>query len=834
MNEDTVEEQECSMNPDWKRKKEQGNKPQGCYLTQIAVAFVVGAVVSAGLIRIQFGAGNTSNYEIFNTEAAEKLISQIEIDENIEKMKKFDDENEAIDLFKTFQRFLQAKILRTLLGKECNEEDNIHKLASDIESSTELKPEYIQRFKKLTMKNQKAVILKVGEVKAEKLAQIITDDNLKEILNDAEIIRKLSSNCDENCKKEKKKSLDHADELISKVAEQTEEQEEKYENLKKVSEFINAISTMFGEYYKLSDEQREKQSARFQQEADELKGQLTMDQKEAMINIFAEHEHQIKTADIAEISAIINSKNVIVKQKLLATEHISKKMKDLKRKVTSELITIKNGIKSMSKTEVVSKTSEALVKVLGSVKKFESGKPIDVMSGVADIANAVANFLPPPASIVTGAMSTIFGIYATGSPSTEDVVKEEFKKMKNFTEEQFQKQNRFITEKFEKQFENVKEFLNDGEFDDALIAAQAQQKAMDEKLTYLNADHDYHNDEVTKIITQDIQVLKDTTLIEKIRGKLEKLCFDTDFMKVNHTFLQNQLCTDLLYTYLQIEQHREIILTSLINKIYQSKNLRGVAVNYLAVDKKRKEETRLWLKKKIIDSIELACPLFVTSKQYWTNPIFVQKIKDFIRKTDGTFLSKLDGLDIGQCESVEQENLIKYCGCNKDGSQSLICDIYSKCNCKKNFTGQKCDLCNKDYRGDKCEEFDCPQNWSKFGRSCFLYSNSGVNWNKAVANCQGSKGYLTSVHSAEENQFILGLTKGNSIWLGASDSAEEGHWVWLDGTNVSSGFNGWMEGGPYGDRGLNCLVYYKPMRGPEVWYDAFCNSRHYSVCRKDF
>ena len=51
MNEDTVEEQECSMNPDWKRKKEQGNKPQGCYLTQIAVAFVVGAVVSAGLIR---------------------------------------------------------------------------------------------------------------------------------------------------------------------------------------------------------------------------------------------------------------------------------------------------------------------------------------------------------------------------------------------------------------------------------------------------------------------------------------------------------------------------------------------------------------------------------------------------------------------------------------------------------------------------------------------------------------------------------------------------------------------------------------------------------------
>ena len=91
-------------------------------------------------------------------------------------------------------------------------------------------------------------------------------------MNDAEIIRKLSSNCDENCKKEKKKSLDHADELISKVAEQTEEQEEKYENLKKVSEFINAISTMFGEYYKLSDEQREKQSARFEQEANELKG----------------------------------------------------------------------------------------------------------------------------------------------------------------------------------------------------------------------------------------------------------------------------------------------------------------------------------------------------------------------------------------------------------------------------------------------------------------------------------------------------------------------------------------------------------------------------------
>ena len=76
----------------------------------------------------------------------------------------------------------------------------------------------------------------------------------------------------------------------------------------------------------------------------------------------------------------------------------------------------------------------------------EDGSPnaLVIMDGILDFTDAIAQFLPPPASIITGTISSIFKIFVPGPPSTEDVIKEEFEKQKKFIEEKFDEQKKFI------------------------------------------------------------------------------------------------------------------------------------------------------------------------------------------------------------------------------------------------------------------------------------------------------------------------------------------------------------------------------------------------------
>ena len=82
----------------------------------------------------------------------------------------------------------------------------------------------------------------------------------------------------------------------------------------------------------------------------------------------------------------------------------------------------------MSKTELFGKGSHAVGSVLGSIGKFEAKNPdgsvnaVKVVSGVADIVDSIGNFLPPPASLITGPISSIFNIF-TAAPSTTEVIK---------------------------------------------------------------------------------------------------------------------------------------------------------------------------------------------------------------------------------------------------------------------------------------------------------------------------------------------------------------------------------------------------------------------------
>ena len=98
-------------------------------------------------------------------------------------------------------------------------------------------------------------------------------------------------------------------------------------------------------------------------------------------------------------------------------------------------------------------------------------------------------------------------------------------------------------------------------------------------------------------------------------------------------------------------------------------------------------------------------------------------------------------------------------------------------------------------------------------------------WHQAEKSCASFGGHLTSIHSREEEQFIINhVVKQTSgyLWIGGSDEAVEGAWKWTDGSPVD--FFNWATSEPNGAYGENCLELLKhpdPSRKPPSWWNDY-------------
>jgi len=83
---------------------------------------------------------------------------------------------------------------------------------------------------------------------------------------------------------------------------------------------------------------------------------------------------------------------------------------------------------------------------------------------------------------------------------------------------------------------------------------------------------------------------------------------------------------------------------------------------------------------------------------------------------------------------------------------------------------------------------------------------------------------VANIHSQEENTLIRGLTNGE-IWIGFTDEAEEGKFVWSDG--ITSEYTNWNGGEPnnWGNN-ENCTT----MKGSGKWNDLSCNNQRRFIC----
>ncbi len=79
------------------------------------------------------------------------------------------------------------------------------------------------------------------------------------------------------------------------------------------------------------------------------------------------------------------------------------------------------------------------------------------------------------------------------------------------------------------------------------------------------------------------------------------------------------------------------------------------------------------------------------------------------------------------------------------------------------------------------------------------YDQKGISWSNARAQAAGKdyyglQGYLATIRSLEEQNFILSKTKGTG-WIGGSDAEKEGTWKWVEGPDKGIIFWEGLSGG---------------------------------------
>ena len=110
-------------------------------------------------------------------------------------------------------------------------------------------------------------------------------------------------------------------------------------------------------------------------------------------------------------------------------------------------------MKSNLNVEGLSKGVEAITSVTSAINTLihADGDVMQIASGCIDIINAIAVFLPPPASAITEAISSIFNMFSGGG--TEDTA--------TLIQDGFEEQAELILEQFEAMKDWTGEALNE-------------------------------------------------------------------------------------------------------------------------------------------------------------------------------------------------------------------------------------------------------------------------------------------------------------------------------------------------------------------------------------
>ena len=119
------------------------------------------------------------------------------------------------------------------------------------------------------------------------------------------------------------------------------------------------------------------------------------------------------------------------------------------------------------------------------------------------------------------------------------------------------------------------------------------------------------------------------------------------------------------------------------------------------------------------------------------------------------------------------------------------------------------------------------------GHKYELY-NESMTWESAKLFCEKKGGHLVTISDEKENEFVNGMRCRNlstdyqqSIWLGGSDTANEGTWSWITGEPFT--YSNWKPNEPNGGTSQNYLQMYSSGN----WDDVQNEAGRFVVCEYD-
>uniref|UniRef100_A0A669BIA1 C-type lectin domain-containing protein n=1 Tax=Oreochromis niloticus TaxID=8128 RepID=A0A669BIA1_ORENI len=147
---------------------------------------------------------------------------------------------------------------------------------------------------------------------------------------------------------------------------------------------------------------------------------------------------------------------------------------------------------------------------------------------------------------------------------------------------------------------------------------------------------------------------------------------------------------------------------------------------------------------------------------------------------------------------------------------------------------------------DPC--YKCEEGWELHGGKCYYFSISKSSWKQSRDQCRAKGGDLVKIDSREEQTFLERRLRDvmteaeDKFWIGLTDSAVEGRWVWGDGSPLNERLQFWSGIDPDNWKGHNgehpdgedCVRMGEKGGADDLkcWFDAFCSKPHRSICEK--
>ena len=410
-------------------------------------------------------------------------------------------------------------------------------------------------------------------------------------LLNSEIKAKIDTACTDECQQYRSKALQDISIIEMEFETESEEQEkleQQYiEYFEKTSDTLEQMSGLASKMKELYPEDKEKTRQRLLLTLENNKEYINNNDYEAMKQTIESEE---------DIQEIIDKTQKEFKANQRKFDREVGKQHSIRRKTKAYFRDAKEGILSMSKTEALSKTADAVSKVSGAISKFQSGDTMKQISGALDIADTICSFLPPPASIISSTISGIFNLFVPQEPpmSNEEleesinnmineqteaignmiddqtkVIRELFSAQKSFILKEFKKQTELISKQFSKleytiQNENIKQTLKETK-----TRALGELKVMEITMDIID-DFDFDADDTSFDDILDIDDIKQYIReIEKVTDNIDSYCLEY-LVLFPKDRPRRSLCILMVNIYVSLNMQADVAISKLTNYCEQN------------------------------------------------------------------------------------------------------------------------------------------------------------------------------------------------------------------------------------------------------------------------